>query len=233
MPTYIDWDEVIHRIVPYAVMLLQLLVATLCGGIIGYQREVVERPAGFRTHVLVCVGSAIYMLVSVAVAGTAWDPGRIAAQVASGIGFLGAGTIIKQGSIVRGLTTAASLWAVAAIGMAAGYNMQTMAIALLGTAVVYFGLTVLRPIEVRIARGIPFTMNLTLVAPRQRLSWIRQVLTTHKLAAHDLIFNDEKGEEEGDIIVNGNAPSQEDLDKAVETLTLDHHVRAVSWHAKD
>ena len=75
-------------------------------------------------------------------------------------------------------------------------------------------------------------MNLTLVAPRQRLSWIRQVLTTHKLAAHDLIFNDEKGEEEGDIIVNGNAPSQEDLDKAVETLTLDHHVRAVSWHAK-
>ncbi len=220
-------------IAPYAVMLLQLLVATLCGGIIGYQREMLERPAGFRTHILVCVGSAIYMLVSVAAAGTAWDPGRIAAQVASGIGFLGAGTIIKQGSIVRGLTTAASLWAVAAIGLAAGYNTQSMVIALMGTAVVYFGLTLLRPIELKISHGIPFTMNLTVVAPRQRLAWIRNVLASHKLIAHDLIFADDKGEDSGNIIIDGNAPAQEDLDDAVNSLTLDPHIRAVSWHAKD
>ena len=76
------------------------------------------------------------MLVSVAVGAPNHDEGRIAAQVASGIGFLGAGTIIKQGSIVRGLTTAASLWAVAAIGLAVGYGGKALVVALLGTLIV-------------------------------------------------------------------------------------------------
>jgi putative Mg2+ transporter-C (MgtC) family protein len=103
--------------------LLRLFVAAVLGGAIGLERELRERQAGLRTHLVVSVGSALFTLVSAYgfhnFDGKV-DPTRIAAQIVSGIGFLGAGAIIRQGLSVRGLTTAASLWLVAAIGMAAG-----------------------------------------------------------------------------------------------------------------
>ena len=109
----IGWPEV----------LLRLFVAAALGGAIGLERELRERQAGLRTHLVVSVGSALFTLVS-AYGFSSFDgkvdPTRIAAQIVSGIGFLGAGAIIRQGLSVRGLTTAASLWLVAAIGMAAG-----------------------------------------------------------------------------------------------------------------
>jgi putative Mg2+ transporter-C (MgtC) family protein len=109
----IGWPEV----------LLRLFVAAALGGAIGLERELRERQAGLRTHLVVSVGSALFTLVSAYgfhnFDGKV-DPTRIAAQIVSGIGFLGAGAIIRQGLSVRGLTTAASLWLVAAIGMAAG-----------------------------------------------------------------------------------------------------------------
>jgi putative Mg2+ transporter-C (MgtC) family protein len=108
---------------------IRLFLAAVLGGAVGFEREVREREAGLRTHVLVSVGSALFFLVS-AYAWTDWsfsqrdglvfDPTRIAAQIVSGIGFLGAGAIIRQGLSVRGLTTAATLWLVAGIGMASG-----------------------------------------------------------------------------------------------------------------
>lgn len=103
----------------------RLIMSIIFGGVIGIEREIVNRPAGFRTHILVCVGSTLTMLVSIYIfeqynSRVSVDPGRIAAQVISGIGFLGAGTIIREGATVRGLTTAASLWTVAAIGLAIG-----------------------------------------------------------------------------------------------------------------
>ncbi|WP_422445741.1 MgtC/SapB family protein [Thermoanaerobacterium sp. DL9XJH110] len=112
---------------------LRLLLSILLGGVIGIERESVNRPAGFRTHILVCGGSALTMLVSIYIfeefRGIASpDPARIAAQVVSGIGFLGAGTIIREGATVRGLTTAASLWTVAAIGLAVGSGFYFAAI---------------------------------------------------------------------------------------------------------
>jgi putative Mg2+ transporter-C (MgtC) family protein len=112
-------------------MLIRLLIATILGGLVGIERGRGDRPAGMRTHILVCTGSALIMLVSLYGLGTldkAWDAARIAAQVVSGIGFLGAGTIIHEGLSVRGLTTAASLWMVAAIGLAAGCGMITIAV---------------------------------------------------------------------------------------------------------
>jgi putative Mg2+ transporter-C (MgtC) family protein len=103
-------------------VLLRLFVAAALGGAIGLERELRERQAGLRTHLVVSVGAALFTLVSAyGFAGMAGvDRSRIAAQIVSGIGFLGAGAIIRQGLSVRGLTTAASLWLVAAIGMAAG-----------------------------------------------------------------------------------------------------------------
>ena len=118
-------------------VLLRLVVAALLGGAVGLERELRERQAGLRTHLVVCVGSALFTLVSAygfhefLVNGGAIvreDPTRIAAQIVSGIGFLGAGAIIRQGLSVRGLTTAATLWLVAAIGMAAGAGYYSAAI---------------------------------------------------------------------------------------------------------
>ena len=109
----IGWPEV----------LLRIFVAAALGGAIGLERELRERQAGLRTHLVVSVGSALFTLVSAYGFSSfdgKFDPTRIAAQIVSGIGFLGAGAIIRQGLSVRGLTTAASLWLVAAIGMAAG-----------------------------------------------------------------------------------------------------------------
>jgi len=130
-------------------VLYKLVLAIVLGGIIGWERETLDRPAGFRTHVLVCVGSAVYMLVSLSMttAGKPADPGRIAAQVASGMGFLGAGTIIRHGSVVRGLTTAASLWTVAAIGLCVGRGGSALWIAVLATVLVFLSLTTLSRVE--------------------------------------------------------------------------------------
>src|SRR3954467_8907137 len=111
-------------------IILRLGVAAVLGGAIGAERELRERAAGLRTHAVVCVGSALFTLVSAY--GFAEfrvvDPTRIAAQIVSGIGFLGAGAIIRQGLSVRGLTTAATLWLVAAIGMASGAGYYDAAI---------------------------------------------------------------------------------------------------------
>ena len=104
-------------------LMLRLFGACLLGGAVGYQREVHGRPAGLRTHILVCVGATLFTITSI-MFGRGGDPSRIASNIVTGIGFLGAGTIIRQGSTVRGLTTAASLWGVAAIGLAVGMGGQ-------------------------------------------------------------------------------------------------------------
>lgn len=114
---------------------LRLSIAFVLGAIVGLDRTYRAKDAGFRTHILVCVGSALMMIISqygfeeiVSTDTTRYDPARIAAQVVSGIGFIGAGTIILQKHIVRGLTTAAGLWATAGIGLAVGSGMYAIGI---------------------------------------------------------------------------------------------------------
>ena len=116
-------------------LLARLVTAAVLGGLIGFERDKRGRAAGLRTHLLVSLGSALFTLISVEVAdlaraggSTTADPGRISAQIVSGIGFLGAGAIVKEGLTIRGLTTAACLWTVAAIGLAAGSGAFELAV---------------------------------------------------------------------------------------------------------
>lgn len=130
-----DYDGIFHY---ELIFMFRLLLAMFLGGIIGAERERKNRSAGFRTHILVTVGACMFMIVSISmpmmistmpngIVNNA-DPGRIAAQVVSGIGFLGAGAIMQDKGKVRGLTTAASLWVVAAIGLAIGAGMYLTAV---------------------------------------------------------------------------------------------------------
>lgn len=136
-------------------MTVKLLLAGFLGGIVGYEREKNEHPAGLRTHILVCLGSALIVLISQSY-GASSDPTRIAAQIVSGIGFLGAGTILRQGNMVRGLTTAASLWTVAGIGMAVGVG-KTLTVytwlAVIATAIVFITLSFIRYMETLLGKG--------------------------------------------------------------------------------
>jgi len=141
--TALDWN-----------LILRLLIAAVLGSIVGADRERLAWAAGLRTHMLVCVGACLFMIVSAFgfsdILGTRnviLDPSRIAAQVVSGIGFLGAGSILLRGEVVRGLTTAASLWSVAAIGLAVGGGLYIEAGA--ATIVIMVILAGIKPIEER------------------------------------------------------------------------------------
>ncbi len=131
-------------------IVLRLILAAFLGGVVGYEREHTNRPAGFRTHILVCVGSALVMVTSEFIfdkygKAANIDPARLGAQVISGIGFLGAGTIIRDGFNVRGLTTAASLWAVSCVGIAAGIGFYEGAVA--ATLMIFLTLISLKKAE--------------------------------------------------------------------------------------
>lgn len=128
LPLVETWDQLAAVLPPF---LVRCGVAALCGAMIGLERELKRKPAGFRTNILICVGAAIYMsagLLLVHAGGEQGDPARIAAQVVTGIGFLGAGSIIQAGGAVTGLTTAATIWVVASIGLIAGAGFPLLAV---------------------------------------------------------------------------------------------------------
>jgi len=139
----------IFRDIDY-ITVARVTLAFILGGVVGFQRERVRRPAGLRTHILVCAGSACFTVASVygfQGLGTNVDPSRLAAQILTGVGFLGAGTIFRTGSAVRGLTTASSIWITAAIGIGAGLGMFWLAI--FTTLLTWFTLTALKSLEMR------------------------------------------------------------------------------------
>ena len=131
-------------------LLLQLVLATLLGGAIGFERELSGKPAGLRTNILICVGAALFTALSIKLSAGRGDPGRIAAQILTGVGFIGAGTILHTRGSVTGLTSAATIWVVSAIGMAlgAGAYVEALGTTLL-VVVILHGLGYL---EVMVAR---------------------------------------------------------------------------------
>jgi putative Mg2+ transporter-C (MgtC) family protein len=126
-------------------LMLRLLLAAGLGAAIGVEREIRQKPAGLRTNILIALGSALFVAVSIAFAHAGGTPDRIAAQVVTGIGFLGGGAILRSGTSVHGMTTAATIWVNAAVGMAAGAGLYAIAIAATTLALVV--LAVLPPLE--------------------------------------------------------------------------------------
>ena len=124
-------------------MVLRLVIAGLLGGLVGFEREHAEKPAGLRTLLLVCVGSALFTVASIFGFGENADAARVAAGIVAGIGFLGAGTILRGNGAVVGITTAATIWAVAAIGLAVGAGLYLVAI--VTTVIALIALRVLGP----------------------------------------------------------------------------------------
>ncbi len=171
-----------------AELIVRVVVAAVLGGAVGFEREYHDQPAGFRTHILVSLGAALFTLVGtygmdVFTSGAtrvSLDPSRVTAQIVSGIGFLGAGAILRFGLNVRGLTTAASLWVTAAIGAAAGLGYWEGAVAV--TVAVLGALYGLKWVERRLLYRIkPGRVRFTIeMSPELRLATLSEVLESHR-----------------------------------------------------
>jgi putative Mg2+ transporter-C (MgtC) family protein len=166
--------------------LIRLLVAVVIGGLIGLEREYKGKPAGMRTNILICLGACLVMILSIETASRAGppaDPGRIAAQVVTGVGFLGAGTIIRSRVSIAGLTTAATIWFMAALGMVIGAGQFLWAV--VAAALMVLTLTLLAGVEHRMAVSRQLHV-LRLHVKGRNLAALREVLRKNRITADDL-----------------------------------------------
>jgi putative Mg2+ transporter-C (MgtC) family protein len=201
-------------------IIARLIIACILGGFIGLERESHGRPAGLRTHILVCVGSTLIMVVSAYAFpefGLARDPARLAAQVVSGIGFLGAGTIMREGANIRGLTTAASLWVVAGIGLAVGSGFYIPAVI---TAVLAVGtLTLLDKAERNIVTSKTLIIEFRIVDQPGQLGAIAVVLGKLHFSIRDVnIEPDDHGEANLTLQVVGRSTGLEQLAEELKKI---------------
>jgi putative Mg2+ transporter-C (MgtC) family protein len=185
---------------------LRLLLSVVLGGVIGYERENTNRPAGFRTNILVCVGSALVMITSEFIFNkytgmTNIDPTRLGAQVVSGIGFLGAGTIIRDGFNVRGLTTAASLWAVSCVGIAVGSGFYSGAV--IATIFIYLILISLKGAERRFTKKNRYrTFIVESDSASSQVSAVCSVLESYKIELKNVqLYKSKEGEQRVKLLV--------------------------------
>ena len=181
----------------YAHMVLRIALASFFGALIGLEREHARRPAGLRTHVLVCVGSCLVMLTSEFIyskykyTAPNIDVARLGAQVISGIGFLGAGTIIRNGNTVKGLTTAATIWAVACIGLATGIGYYAGAIA--ATVIIRLILAYLKAIAISAYdHTISCQLNIKLLHSPELINTIEDKFSNKAITINNIRFRTDK-----------------------------------------
>ncbi len=166
---------------------IRLVLAAILGGVIGIEREIRDKPAGLRTNILICVGSTLFMSLSTRVAQLlGGDPTRIAAQIISGIGFLGAGAVLHSHGFVLGLTTAATIWVVAGVGMALGSGMYWVAV--FATAMSLVTLYFLSFVEDRIQGRRAYSYSLVVSDLNQALASINRVLQESSVSAASFNF---------------------------------------------
>jgi putative Mg2+ transporter-C (MgtC) family protein len=202
-------------------LLLKLVLAVVLGGIVGLERELLEKPAGLRTNILICLGAAIFTHLSSYL--TVWgspdtpaDPSRIASQIVSGIGFLGAGAIIQSRAHVKGLTTAATIWVVAAIGMAVGAAAYGLAVG--GTVLILLILVGLGALERRVVMGwAEIVIEVELRGDSDTLSRIRKTLEDRGLRPWLQEASREPSEEHGRARLRTKIANS-DLEDVVEEL---------------
>jgi putative Mg2+ transporter-C (MgtC) family protein len=216
-------------------LVLRLVVAAILGGLIGLERERLEWAAGMRTHALVSLGSALFMVVSIFGFSdilneqhVILDPSRVAAQVASGIGFIGAGTIIFRREIVKGLTTAASIWAVAAVGLAVGGGMFLAAIS--ATLLALALLVLARPVKQRLFPKRKEARRVRLVLRRDTsLAELRSEIEASEVPLERIVVRpgSSAGEDDAELVL-GKGSQEEELLSLVEGLRRVSGVREVN-----
>lgn len=164
-------------------VILRLILAAILGGLIGLEREVHGRPAGFRTHLLVSLGACVFTVTSVSFymlyGETGVDPSRVAAQVVTGIGFLGAGAIIREKASVHGLTTAACLWVASSIGVACGIGLYTVSAVVTMVAIV--SLLMLKKVEGRLTRDTYGAVKVWSIDLEGQMGRIEKILVDYNL----------------------------------------------------
>jgi putative Mg2+ transporter-C (MgtC) family protein len=208
---------------PDTELILRLVIAALLGSLVGFERERLLWAAGLRTHMLVSVGSCLIMIVSAfgfsSVLGphVILDPSRVAAQVVTGVGFLGAGSIILRNEVVKGLTTAASLWAVAAVGLAVGGGLYLAAIAT--TVIVLVILAGIKPLEerYRAARG---SLELQMQAQRGVMSvgFLEQTLGWRAARVKQLVVRPSELGDTDEVTITFGALPAKDADELIRLL---------------
>lgn len=197
--------------------IIRLCVALLLGAIIGYERQAQNKAAGLRTHTLVCVGSCLCMIISINIAMDHFllygyrnaDPERIAAQVISGVGFLGAGTILanQKARNIRGLTTAAGLWAVAAIGLVVGAGYLTVAI--VATILIFLVLTVFIRLDIRLNKQPRhYTMHIIMKNTAEQSHYLAEYLATKQILLESFRVLSNEDSEHCELIINVSAQNQ-------------------------
>jgi len=216
-------------------MLLRLGLAAALGSVIGIESERLQWTAGLRTHMLVCVGATLFMLVSafgftdaLGQAHVILDPSRVAAQVVSGIGFLGAGAILFRTEKIKGLTTAASLWTVAAVGLAVGGGLYLAAVG--GAAIVFSILAGLKPIERRYwaSRGGSTTFLMTIDREAASLALIQSELTTAGMSIRTVRIEPDAQPDEDVISVGVQSIARDKMLTTLERLRQSKGVRSVA-----
>ncbi len=210
-------------------MILRLLLAAALGGLIGLEREAHGRPAGLRTHILVSLGAGLFTIISQSYGGPQSDPSRIASQIVSGIGFLGAGTIIRQGSIIRGLTTAASLWTTAAIGMAAGRGGDLTYLAIVASVIVFVTLSTITRIEhLMLERQSIHDLTVVLPGGRSGITSIMEILSRFGIS----VLGIRSEETEAGLFIarlHLRIPPGLDMASVNSELTTLPEIRSFSW----
>jgi len=221
----IEWTEILQR----------LLLACLFGGLVGLERERKSWAAGMRTHMMVCLGSALIMIVSaygfndiISHSGIELDPSRIAAQVVSGIGFIGAGTILftKTGNMVRGLTTAAGLWTVAGVGLATGAGLFTAAA--FTTVLALIILWALQPLEKYYAQR--FKQKALRISTTNSANTTEIIQMIENIQAESFVSFTVTKEDEGFVIfMNYEENDRAKFAKVISELQKINSVKEVHW----
>ncbi len=202
-------------------MVARLAVSIVLGSFVGMERALRDKPAGFRTNILICLGACVFTIASQALSGPVVDDTRIAAQIVSGVGFLGAGAILRDDKGIIGLTTAATIWAVSAIGMAAGFGQYILAVvATVGVVVVLVGLPLFSTVIEQRRDAVEY--RLWTAKSAEQFDRVSGLFTEHKLR---IVLSD-SFEDDGGIVFTIKALGPRNMHETLHRkLILDENVK--------